>query len=119
MLPPTLPRSRAPSTACRRPRAYGRPCRRGGGFRPWKGKASTQSSGRPSRDRGHQRQRVALRGRIGVLAQVAYVFVVEVDVDEAAQLPLVVKDLLAQVGELGGQRGEHLAHGDRKSTRLN
>src|ERR1019366_1130284 len=81
------------------------------GSRPWKGKASTQSSGRPSRDRRDQRERVAVRSRRGVLAQVAYVFVVEVDVDEAAQLTLVREDLLAQVGELGGECNEHFAHG--------
>ena len=46
-----------------------------------------------------------------VLAQVADVFVVQVDVDEAAQLAFVVEELLAQVGELRGQRAQHFADG--------
>ena len=49
---------------------------------------------------GTSEMRVAVRRRSGVLAQVADVFVVQVHVDEAAQLALVGEDLLAQVGEL-------------------
>ena len=49
-------------------------------------------------------------GRRGVLAQVADVFVVQIDVDEAAHLAFVVEDLLAQLGILRGQRVQHLAH---------
>ena len=46
-----------------------------------------------------------------VLVQVADVFVVQVDVDEAAQLAFIVEELLAQVGILRGQRGQHFADG--------
>src|SRR4051812_17051306 len=58
-----------------------------------------------------QREGVGIGGRGGVFAEVAYVLVVEIDVDEATQFALIVVDLLAQVGKLGGQRGEHFAHG--------
>src|ERR1035437_4085349 len=66
---------------------------------------------RPSGDGGDQRERVGVGGRGGVLAEVADVFVVEVDVDEAAQFAFIVEDLLAQIGVLGGERGEYFAHG--------
>ena len=46
--------------------------------------------------------------RGGVFAQVADVFVVQVHVDEAAQLAFVVEDLLAQVGNWRGERGRAL-----------
>src|SRR5262249_40814185 len=44
-------------------------------------------------------------------AEVADVLVVQIDVDEAADLALVVEDLLAEVGELRRQRGEDFADG--------
>ena len=47
-----------------------------------------------------------------VLAQIADVFVVQVDVDEAAQLAFVVVEMcLRRSAMLGGQRVEHLADG--------
>src|ERR1035437_8277125 len=66
---------------------------------------------RPSGDGGDQRERVGVGRRGGVLAEVADVFVVEVDVDEASQFAFIVEDLLAQIGVLGDERGEHFAHG--------
>ena len=52
---------------------------------------------RSAGDGGHQRHRVAILHRRGVLAQIADVFVVQVDVDEAAQLAFVGENLFAQV----------------------
>ena len=62
-------------------------------------------------NRRHQGDGVAFRGGGGVLAEVAYVFVVEVDVDEAAQLAFVGEDLLAQFRMSGDQGVQHFAYG--------
>ena len=67
--------------------------------------------GRPAGDRGHQRERVAVFCGGGVLAQVADILVVQVDVDETAYLALVGEDLLAQIGELRGECAQHFAYG--------
>ncbi len=56
-------------------------------------------------------KRVAGGDRRRVFFQIADVFVVQIHVDEAAQLAFVVKELLAQVGELRGQRAQHFADG--------
>ena len=76
------------------------------------GGAVDESSRRRSRAPAKSCRRPAV-GR-GVLAQVADVFVVQIDVDEAAQLAFVGEDLLAQVGVLGGQRGQHFARPSRR-----
>src|ERR1035437_679998 len=62
-------------------------------------------------DGGDQRDGVAILGGGGVLAQVANVLVVEIDVDEAAYLAFVVEDLFAQVGVVRGERVQHFADG--------
>jgi len=66
---------------------------------------------RTAGDGGNQRDGIAIFGGGGILAQVADVLVVEIDVDEAAYLAFVVEDLLAQVGEVGGERVQHFTHG--------
>ncbi len=45
-----------------------------------------------------------------VFFQIADVFVVQVNIDEAAQFPLVVKNLPAEFGILRGERRQHLAY---------
>src|ERR1017187_1604850 len=62
-------------------------------------------------DGRHQRNGVGVLGCRRVLAEVANILVVEIDVDEAAHLAFVVEDLFAQVGELRRQRVQHFAHG--------
>jgi len=66
---------------------------------------------RQAGNRGHQRNRIAFRRRCRCLAQVAYVFVVQIHVDEAAQLAFIGENLLAQVGEAAGQRVQRFTHG--------
>ena len=51
---------------------------------------------RSTRDRGNDGQRVALRERRRVLQEVAHVLVVLVDIDEGAQPPGVVVEVLAE-----------------------
>ena len=46
-----------------------------------------------------------------IFVEVADVFVVDIHVDEAAQLAFVVEQVAAQVGVLGGQLVERFAHG--------
>src|SRR5260370_27118769 len=60
---------------------------------------------------GHNGERVAIGNRSGFAADVADVLVVEVDIDEAAQLALVVVKVLAQVGKTGGETLQHFAGG--------
>ena len=67
--------------------------------------------GRAAGDGRDQRNGVAVLGLAGIFAQIADVFVIQVHVHEAADLALVGEDLLAQVGELGGQRAQYFAYG--------
>ena len=66
---------------------------------------------------GTMDKRVAIFHRSRVLSQVADVFVVQIHVDEAAQLAFIVEELLAQIGMLRRQRGQYFAH--RRAGQLN
>ena len=66
--------------------------------------------GCPSGDRRDDADRVAGRDRRLLLLQVADIFVVQIDVDEAAQLALLVEQMVLQPGVLLRQIGEQLAH---------
>src|ERR1700690_4542572 len=65
----------------------------------------------PSRNRRHYRNVITVFHRGCVLLQVADVFVVEVHVDEGAELAVVVIKMTAQVGVLGDESAEGLADG--------
>ena len=56
---------------------------------------------------------------VASLLQVADVFVVQIHIDEAAQLAFVVENLLAQIGKLRGERAQHFAHGRAGDARRN
>ena len=57
--------------------------------------------------------RVGIGGWGGIFAEVTNVFVVEIDVDEAAQLALLVIQMRLETFVLGRQVGEQLADGGR------
>jgi hypothetical protein len=57
-------------------------------------------------DGGDEHDLVAVFELVGVAAKEADVFVVDVDVDEAAQLAVLVLDVLGERGELGVDLGE-------------
>src|SRR5208282_3762132 len=54
---------------------------------------------------------ITVRDRGGFFLQVAHVFVVDVDVDERAQLALLGIEVALQVGMLRDQAGKGLSHG--------
>ncbi len=62
-------------------------------------------------DARDDRHGVAILHRGGVLFQIADVFVVQIDVDEAAQLAFIVEELTAQIRVVGGEGGQHFAYG--------
>ena len=65
---------------------------------------------KPSRDRGDEHDFVAILKGIGLPAQEPDVFVVDVDVDETAELTLLILDVCAERGEgvvdVGEQSGQ-------------
>src|SRR5271170_2605526 len=64
-------------------------------------------------DAGDDADGVAVFGRRRFLREVADVFVVDVDVDEAAQFTVFGEEVLLQITELGGEIGESFADGFR------
>src|SRR5204863_8696071 len=75
-----------------------------------RGRLPACRSWRAPRDGRDDRQLVAVLDRRGEVVEVADVLVVEVDVDEPAQLP-VVEEPGRQAGELAAEVVEHRLHG--------
>src|SRR5580704_1262446 len=73
--------------------------------------ATAGCGGRAAGYRGDDANGVAVFGRRVFFCQITDVFVVDVDVDEAAKLAVFGKQVLAQVAELRGQVTESLADG--------
>jgi len=57
-------------------------------------------------DGGDEHYLVAVGELVGVAAEEADVFIVDVDVDEAAELAVLILDVLRERGELGVELGE-------------
>ena len=72
---------------------------------------------RPAGDRRDDAHRVARLERRLILLQIADVFVVDVDVDEAAQPAFVVEQMLLQPAEAAREIAEQLADGSRRRAR--
>lgn len=62
-------------------------------------------------DGGNDADGVAVFGGSIFLGEVTDVLIVDVDVDKTAQLAVLSEEVLAQVGKLGGEMAEGLAHG--------
>jgi len=60
----------------------------------------------PAGDRGDEHDLIAVLELVGVAAEEADVFIVDVDVDEAAELAVLILDVLRERGELGVELGE-------------
>ncbi len=71
---------------------------------------------RAAGNRRHNADHVAGRDRSRLLAQVADVLLIDVNIDEAAQMAVVSKKMTAQVGELRGQVAECFL--DRRAVHL-
>src|SRR5579864_260799 len=68
-------------------------------------------------DRGDDADGIAILGRSVLFGQIANIFVVHIYVHEAAQLPIVRKEVLAQIAEFRGQTPQRLAHCCRPDLR--
>src|SRR5579871_1697549 len=62
-------------------------------------------------DGGDDADGVAVFGGSGLFGEVANVFVVDVDIDEAAQLSIFGEEVLAQIAELRCESAEGFANG--------
>jgi len=65
---------------------------------------------------GTRRTRFAFLESAGFAAQEADVFFVEIDVEELADLALVVADVAAEIGEAGGELVEGFGDGRRATV---
>src|SRR5262249_49791227 len=68
-----------------------------------RGSVAAGTSERTARNRRNQENAIALFQRTGFAAQEANVFFVEIDVQELANLTLVVADVAAQIRKSGGE----------------
>ena len=66
---------------------------------------------RATRNARNNGKRIRIVHRRRVLVHVADIFVVQIDIDETAQLAFVVVEMLLQIREARGQRGQHFADG--------
>src|SRR5467141_2200299 len=67
-------------------------------------------------DGGDEEDAVAFLESAGFAAQEADVFFIEVDVEELADLALVVADMAAEIGEAGGELVEGFGDGRRATV---
>src|ERR1700761_1136569 len=72
---------------------------------------STTTEGAAAGDGGHDADGVAVFGGSGVFREVADVFVVEVDIDEAAEFSIFSEEVFAQIAELRCEAAECFADG--------
>src|SRR5215218_4287211 len=111
----TLARTRQRLRNHRGPDSRRQPTRRPAGrAAPW----SLRVPGSAARDGRQYRDLVAVGDRRRQPVEEADVLALQVDVDEAAQLPVLAREPVAQLAVLGVQRLEHLADGRAVGARL-
>src|SRR5665213_2931118 len=69
------------------------------------------SDTRAARDTRNNRQRVPVFYRTRIFVQIAYVFVVQIHIDETAQLTFVIKQVLLHLGVARCKGSKHFSHG--------